>query len=138
MGKVNPFFRCPNCFTKLPKDSTLMHLASGTTFSDAVTGRVMSAAGGGYKEVMYCSLCQKPLKMKLLIDGKFDERDHSFAFILVMAAAFALLYLALGWGIFLSLCISLVPAFIVCRILLKYDRKRFNALNRENLEEWRF
>jgi len=137
MGKAHPFFRCPNCFTKLPKDSTLMHLACGTTFADTVTGRVMSAAGG-YREVMYCSRCEKPLKMKLLVDGAFDERDHSFAFLLAGAVAFAVCYFFLRLNIFLSLGISIVPGIIAYKMFLKRDSKLINVLNRQNLEEWRF
>ena len=82
MKKVNERFRCPNCAATIVKDSTLIHLSSGTRFADLTTGRQMSAQGG-YKEIMYCARCNGPLKMKALIEGRFDVPDHSIAYLMV-------------------------------------------------------
>ncbi len=130
MKRINKRFRCPSCGSTLIKDHVILHLASGTRFGDVETGRRMSAKEG-YKETMYCAKCEGPVKMKALIEGKFDVRDYSVAYV----AVWILLVVALTRGLGAALWLSglIVTAVLTCFYFLVEKRcvsRRIRKYNR--------
>lgn len=111
MAKINKRFRCPNCGKTFIKDDTILHLASGTKFADVETGRRMDASGG-YKETMYCRDCQGPVKMRPLIEGRFDVPDYSWAYLLVWAAFVGVLSPGYGYPWWFS--VPVIGVLLVC------------------------